>query len=103
MHLPVEFSICGGVTDNSVVKSLNSVGSSLVVCDGDVNFINESEEVFFIFGGDLIVSGICLVEPCNNLSFIEIKGKSVILNVDPRRRVSDIIHVNHVAWGLHES
>ena len=83
MHCPIELSICGGVSDNSVVKSLNSGGSGLVVADSSVNLIDKGEEIVFVLLCDLFVLGVGLIEPGNDFVLVEIECESVVLDVLP--------------------
>ena len=78
VHLPIKFSISSSVPHDLLVESLNSLFTSLVILDGLVNVIDEDIEVFLIFGGDLIVGFLVLLEPSNYFFFVEVKGEWVL-------------------------
>ena len=83
MHLPIEFSICSGVSHNGIVESLDSVSTTLVIFDSGVNLINKGEEVVLVLLSNLFVFGVRLIEPGNDFVLVEIECESVVLDVLP--------------------
>jgi len=83
VHLPVEVCISSGVSDNLLVEVLNMVGTCLVLLNGYVDIIDERHEVVLVLSGNILVPGVGLVEPCDDLILVEVEGEGVVLDVDP--------------------
>ena len=88
MQLPVEFSVSGGVSNNLLVKVLDSCFSCSVGVNSGVDVGDKGVEVVLVLLGDLVVFGLIVSEPRDNFVLVEVKGESMVLDVDPFRRVA---------------
>ena len=81
--MPVEFSIGSGVSDDLIVKHLDSGLAFSVLVDSSVHISNERVEVILVFLGNGVVLSLIILEPSDNLSFIETEGECVVLGINP--------------------
>jgi len=83
VHLPVELSIGGGVPDDLIVEHLDSGLAFSVLVDSGVHISNERVEVILVLLGDGVVLSLIILEPCDNLLFVETEGECVVLGINP--------------------
>ena len=83
MHLPVKFGIGGGISHDVLIDSLDSCFSRLVCLNSSINLSSEGVEVLLVLGFNFGVLGLVLLEPSNNLSFVEIECESSVMHGSP--------------------
>ena len=83
VHCPVVFSILSGTSDNALIDVINSGFICLEFIYSRVNIIYECIEVALVLGCNDIVFGLIVLEPCNNLILIVVKGEGMVCKSCP--------------------